>query len=206
MVFRAFGVAIAVAIGLAASSALAQQPPQSLRGQIIDVTDLTVVSRIGVKTAVKLTEQTGVFLVSEGTHDDIQAGKFVGVTSIERRGLNIALEVHIFAEALRGLGEGHNPWDLVPEKNMMTNANIADVVARGNRNELTLRYVVGEEKTPGEQTIYLPDTTPVAHFNPGARENIIRGEWAFIFGSVGEDGSYTAFAVAVGEDGYVPPL
>ena len=36
------------------------------------------------------------------------------------------LEVHIFAESMRGLGEGHYDWDLRPSSKM-TNANVASI-------------------------------------------------------------------------------
>jgi hypothetical protein len=39
----------------------------------------------------------------------------------------VALEVHIFAEDLRGVGEGHYPWDLIKDPNIVTNATVAGI-------------------------------------------------------------------------------
>lgn len=39
-----------------------------------------------------------------------------------------ALEVVVFPEAARGTGEGHRPWDLLPQSTM-TNATVADLAA-----------------------------------------------------------------------------
>jgi hypothetical protein len=64
------------------------------------------------------------------------------------------VEVHVFAESLRGLGEGHYPWDLEGAPNMMTNANIAKVEEVGADRVLKLDY------QDGEQTITIPRTPP----------------------------------------------
>jgi len=47
---------------------------------------------------------------------DIKPGSFVGVTAIRKGPENrmYALEVHVFPEDLRGMGEGHRDWDLEP--------------------------------------------------------------------------------------------
>ena len=43
-------------------------------------------------------------------------------------GTQKALEVVVFPEAARGTGEGHRPWDLLPQSTM-TNATVADLAA-----------------------------------------------------------------------------
>ena len=92
---------------------------------------------IGVQTAkgeavsIKLANDAGLFLVTKADMSAIQTGKFVGITSFEENGKRVAREVHVFDESLRGLAEGHYPWDLEAKPNMMTNANIQ---GRGGRN------------------------------------------------------------------------
>ena len=46
---------------------------------------------------------------------DIKPGDFVASTSVKGTdGKNHSVELRIFPEAMRGLGEGQYPWDLVP--------------------------------------------------------------------------------------------
>ena len=64
-------------------------------------------------------------------------------------GSQMALEVLIFPEAMRGAGEGHRPWDLMPESTM-TNATVADTVQKVEGHTLTLTY------KDGQKTIVVP--------------------------------------------------
>jgi hypothetical protein len=49
----------------------------------------------------------------------------------------MAVEVHVFAEPLRGIGEGNYPWDLMPNSTM-TNAAVTQQVkkAKGNTHKM----------------------------------------------------------------------
>jgi hypothetical protein len=59
-----------------------------------------------------------------GSIADLAAGSFVGCTAVRRADrLLHATECHVFPEALRGTGEGHNPMG--PPDTTMTNGNIA---------------------------------------------------------------------------------
>ena len=60
-----------------------------------------------------------------GQRDIEEANRINGITSVEQGGKRVAREVHAFADLLRGLAEGHYPWDLESEPNMTTNANSA---------------------------------------------------------------------------------
>jgi hypothetical protein len=46
---------------------------------------------------------------------------------------------------MRGTGEGHRPWDLVPNSTM-TNATVTQMVKGVQGNEITLKYKEGEKK------------------------------------------------------------
>ena len=85
----------------------ADAPPQHLRGTLESVEGQT----LSVKTAhgtdlINLADDLKVFLVSPADLSAIKDGKFVGVTSVEKAGKRVAVEVHVFDESLRGLGEG----------------------------------------------------------------------------------------------------
>jgi len=59
---------------------------------------------------------------------DIKQGMFVGSAGMmQPDGSQKAIEVHIFPESMRGTGEGHYDWDLLP-KSKMTNANVEQAV------------------------------------------------------------------------------
>jgi hypothetical protein len=50
---------------------------------------------------------------------DIKQNSFIGVTGMPQAdGSQKAVEIHIFPEAMRGTGEGHRPWDLMPNSTM----------------------------------------------------------------------------------------
>ena len=59
---------------------------------------------------------------------DIKQGSYVGVAGMPQAdGSQKALEVHIFPEAMRGVGDGHRGWDLQPSSTM-TNGNVEQTV------------------------------------------------------------------------------
>ena len=57
-----------------------------------------------------------------------------------------AVEVHVFAEPLRGIGEGHYAWDLMPIRTM-TNAAVAQQVKKQDENTLMLKYKDGKRQS-----------------------------------------------------------
>jgi hypothetical protein len=77
--------------------------------------------------------QTG---VAEGTERglpdlaDIKSGDFVATTSMKGTdGKNHSVELRIFPESMRGLGEGQYAWDLMPDS-LMINATVTGVARR----------------------------------------------------------------------------
>jgi hypothetical protein len=60
---------------------------------------------------------------------DIRAGDYVASTSARGTdGKLHAREIHIFPEAMRGVGEGQRPTDLAPDS-LMTNATVSGISA-----------------------------------------------------------------------------
>ena len=50
---------------------------------------------------------------------EIQENSFVGITAMPQQDGTIKpVEMHVFAEPLRGIGVGHSPWDLMPNSSM----------------------------------------------------------------------------------------
>ncbi|NJO36428.1 MAG: hypothetical protein HC871_00970 [Rhizobiales bacterium] len=155
-----------------------------------------------------LGEESEIYRVTPGAIDDIDQGQFIGITSIDVEGdRRVALEVHIFAEDLRGLGEGHYPWDLVREPNMMTNATIAEITEVEEGPLLSVTYAEGEgdEKSEGRQTIQVPSNIPIVHLAKSDAAILAPGKDVFLFLQDDEAGNTSALAVAVGE-GVRPPM
>ena len=200
------GTAALAAFAASALPAAAQQaqqtPPQHIRGTLKSVGDgkITVQTPRGRTEMVALPANAGVFLVTPANLDAIKPGRFVGITSVEQGGKRVAREVHVFEESLRGLGEGHYPWDLDTGPNMMTNANIAQVQNVGGDRELRLNY------KGGEQTIDLPPDVTIVAFNKTTPDQLVPGRQVFVLARKGTDGTLTANGVVVGADGVKPPM
>jgi hypothetical protein len=183
-----------------------------VRGTLVTVDDqlLTLMNDDEETFEVALTADTGVFAVTPAKWSDIRPGQFVGITSVESGAQRVALEVHIFAEDLRGTGEGHYPWDLIEQPNMMTNATVAEVeeVSPAERQlRLTYKGGEGENAAPGEQVITVPDFVEVVHLakseDPGL---FVPGRGVFALVRESEQGPPAAVAVAVGVGGAIPPM
>ena len=194
---------------LLGGAALAQEA-QHLRGTLAAVEDgvLTVVNEDEEEVQVALTEDTGIYLVTPAKFADIEAGQFVGVTSVEQNQERVALEVHVFAEDLRGTGEGHFPWDLVKEPNTMTNATIAEIEqASPVERVLRLTYKEGEGhgQGEGEQVIRVPDFADVVYLESAPdRSVLVPDRPVFIFAKEATP-LPVALAIAVGQ-GVTPPM
>ena len=64
----------------------------------------------------KLADNVRLLTVNKIAVTDVKQGVFVGITAMPQPdGTQKAVEIHIFPEALRGTGEGHRPWDLMPK-------------------------------------------------------------------------------------------
>src|ERR1700719_5257252 len=131
-----------------------------IRGTLTSVNDgtISVQTAKGETVSIKLANDAGLFRVMKADRSAIQSGKFVGITSFEVDGKRVAREVHVFDESLRGLAEGHYPWDLEAKPNMMTNANISKI------EEVGADRVVKVDYKGGEQTITIPTDATVVSF------------------------------------------
>ncbi len=201
---RVFGVA-SFALLLATSATFAQQsPPVRVRGTVeaVDGGVLTVKSRDGKTTyKVKLTDNAAVRGIVKAPLTDIKTNSYIGVTGMPQAdGSQKAVEIHIFPEPMRGVGEGHRPWDLVPNSTM-TNATVAQMVKGVQGDEITLKYKDGDKKI-----VVVPETVIVTYV-PGNKDELKPGAKIFIAGAnKKDDGTLEAASVSVGRDGLTPPM
>ena len=195
--------AIAILLISAISAvAVAQTPPARVRGTVekIDKLDLAVKANNGQTVNIKLAENYVVMGIEKAGIADIATGKFIGTTTLgERNGALVALEVHIFPEAMRGTGEGHYDWDLRPESKM-TNANVANIVSVADGRVLTVQYKGGEKK------VLIPESAAIVSYTPVERSELKAGASIFAVAQRQPDGSLTAARVNVGLKGQVPPM
>jgi hypothetical protein len=194
-----FGLAgVAVAAMLAASAALAQQTVR-IRGPIeaVDGSMLTVKGGEAGDVKVKLTDNVAVFGVVKASLADIKPGAFIGVGATPQAdGSQRAIQITIFAETLRGTGEGHRPWDR--PNTTMTNATVDTTVAGVDGQVITVKYKDGEKKI-----IVAPDAV-IRAYVAGSRDELKPGANISIVNAMKKpDGTFEAARVTVGRDGRV---
>ncbi len=185
---------------LVAPAAWGQQPPTTrIRGTIEKVDGSTLTVRAGEAGALKvtLTDNVQVFGIAKGTLADVKQGGFIGVGAMPQPdGSQKAIQVTVFAESLRGLGEGFRPWDR--PGSTMTNATVANTVASVDGQVVMVKYKDGEKKiiiTP-EAVIRLYVLSDKSELKVGAA----------VAGSAVKkpDGSLELARINVGRDDIVP--
>jgi hypothetical protein len=140
LVQRLLGM-IALGVAVAAPLAWAQETVR-VRGTIdrVDGDTYVVKARDGTELKLKLAPNAMVVSLIQASLADIKQGSYVGVAGMPLPdGSQKALEVHIFPEAMRGIGDGHRGWDLQPSSTM-TNGSVEQTSASSDGQMLTLKY------------------------------------------------------------------
>ena len=199
-------VSTATVVGalLVASLAAAQNADMvRVRGTIqgVDGQTLDVKGRDGAPIKVKLADDVKVLAVDRKSMADVKQGVFVGITAMPQPdGTQKAVEIHIFPEPMRGTGEGHYPWDLMPNSTM-TNANVESTVVSNDGQELVMKYKDGEKK------VVVPPNTAVVMFAPATVADIKAGQKFFVPNAKKmEDGTLETPVIIVGSNGVDPPM
>ena len=192
-------VVSALALLLGASLAIAQAPPTvRVRATIesVDGTTLTAKARDGAAMKIKLADNAPVNEVVKASLSDIKPNSFVAVTGMPQPdGSQKAVAVVIFPEAMRGVGEGHRPWDY-ESNSTMTNATVDNEVTGVNGQTLTVKYKDGEQK------IVVTPTTEITTFAKKSPADLKPGQKIFIPGAKKlPDGTLEAPNVAFGDYG-----
>ncbi|MDE2259051.1 MAG: hypothetical protein KGK17_01835 [Betaproteobacteria bacterium] len=189
--------------GLISVFAQAQPATIRVRGTItgFDGHGLQIKTREGRDLKMSITDNTKVYVLSPIKLSDIKQGNFVGITALQKGpgGSLQALEVHLFPEAMRGIGEGHYGWDLEPGSSM-TNANVDAIVNTNDGKTLELSYKGGNQK------ISVPQDVPIVTFIPADKSLLTVGAKVLITTQQADDGSLTALRISVGKDGMKPPM
>jgi len=185
-----------------AGTALAQDAaPFRIRGTIdaMQAQTLQVTSRTGQKMTVALAPNVTITAIVATKITDIQPNSYLGTAAMPQPdGTLKALEVQVFPESMRGVGEGDHPWDLQPHSTM-TNGTVGSVVGTEGRT-LTLRYQGGEKK------VVVPENVPIITYMPATQAMLTPGAHVIITAVQKPDGTVLATRVGVGKDGLVPPM
>jgi hypothetical protein len=201
-IFATILAAGASALLFAASTAAAQAPVR-VRGTVESVNGqtLSVEARPGGLMQVQLTDGARIVTLDRKSLADVKPGTFVGITAMPQPdGSQKAVEIHIFPEAMRGTGEGHYPWDLMPNSTM-TNGNIGSQVVSKDGETLVLKY------KDGEKMITVPANVEVVMFAPAGMADIKAGEKFFVpRGKRMADGAVEAAIIVIGSNGVDPPM
>jgi len=109
-----------------------------------------VKARDGSELKLTVTDNPLWVVIVPGKMSDIKPGMYVGSAgTMQEDGTQTAIEVHIFPESMRGTGDGHYDWDLLP-KSKMTNGNVEQAVTGVDGPMLSVKYKDGEKKTGGD--------------------------------------------------------
>ncbi len=189
-------------LAMATSVAWAQEAPVRVRGTIEKVEGDTYIvkARDGAELKLKLAPNATVVALVQATAADIKQGSYIGVAGMPQSdGSQKALEVHIFPESMRGVGDGHRGWDL-QASSTMTNGNVEASAASSDGQTVTLKYKDGEKK------IAIPAGIPIVLYVPGEVAELKPGAKIFVSAANKQaDGSLQAPRVNVGR-GVAPPM
>lgn len=192
-----------IAIGITLSGlAQAQAPQTRIRGEIekVDGSSLTIKTTDGASTKVALASGYSVGAVTKATTADIKKGGFIGVGARPQAdGTLMAVQVFIFPEAMRGTGEGHKPWGVLPDSTM-TNATVADTVSRVDGANVVLSYPGGEQKVA-----ITPDAN-IIMAAPAQATELVAGAQVAMTAARQPDGSLSASRVTIAKAGAQLPL
>lgn len=184
------------------AAAFAQQPAalrvsgtvESFDGHVLAVKS----DKLG-ELKIRLADDTTVFAVSKAALADIKVGAFIGVGATPQGdGSQRAIQVTVFAEVQRGVGEGFRPWEARPNSTM-TNGAVDETVAGVDGQVLRVKYKGGEQKitVPPDATILAYAVGDRSELKPGAKVAVLRVVKK-------SDGSLEANRVNVGRGGVAP--
>ena len=193
-------------IAVLAVPASAQAPSEGTRVRVAGTVDkldgdkLMVDTKGGQPITVVLAANAAVFGVEKRTIADIKPGDFLASGGVRGTDGKIhAVEVRIFPETLRGIGEGQRPWDVKPD-GVMTNATVGTVSQSPEGGVIHVKYKEGEsEFTVGPEV-------PILAYVAGDRSLLKPGAAIFTVAQKKPDGRLTTGRVTAEKNGVKPPM
>jgi hypothetical protein len=186
--------------------AMAQAPGSGTRVRVagtvatLDGDRLSVNTTGGPTQIVGLTPDTAIYGIEKRRLGDIKQGDFVASGGVRGTDGKIhAVEVRIFPEALRGIGEGQQPWNAKPE-GVMTNATVGTVSQTSDGGVVRVTYKGGES-----EYVVSPDV-PVLAYVPADRTLLKPGAAVVSITLKQADGGLLASRVYAEKNGVKPPM
>ena len=142
-----FATSIAIAQAPAPPASPSPAPTLRVSGTIDSVNGSTLMlkQKDGSEATVKVADNAQIFGAEPAKIGDIKTGDFIAVGAMPQPdGSQKAVQVTIFAESLRGVGEGFHPWDR--PNSTMTNATVDTTVAGVDGQVVTVKYKDGQQK------------------------------------------------------------
>ena len=169
------------------------------QGRCVSADAIELTLRNGSKASAKLPPNARIVWLTVAQPNEIKQGSYVGTAAVPQAdGTLKALEVQVFPESMRGVGEGSRDWDLGPGSSM-TNGTVGSLVAAKGRT-ITITYKGGEKR------VVVPDDVPIVTYEPADRTALTVGANVLINGTRAADGTVTATGASVGKNGLVPPM
>jgi hypothetical protein len=159
-----------------------------------------VKTRDGSEVKLVATEDKPLFVaIVPATMKDIKQAMYVGSAGMmQEDGTQKAIEVHIFPESMRGTGDGHYDWDLLP-KSKMTNGSVEQAVTGVDGPVLHVKYKDGEKK------LMVTPQTVVVTYEFGKREEVQPGTRIFVAAAKKQpDGTLLTPRITYGRNGEGP--
>jgi hypothetical protein len=186
---------------LASALPASAQDTVRVRGTVerIEGPVFVVKTRDGSDLRLTVTDNPLFVVIVPAKMSDIKPGMFVGSAGMmQEDGTQKAIEVHIFPESMRGTGEGHYDWDLLP-KSKMTNGNVEQAVTGVDGPVLSVKYKDGEKK------LVVTPQTVVVTYEMGKREEIQPGSRIFVAAAKKQaDGTLQTPRITYGRNGEGP--
>jgi hypothetical protein len=175
--------------------------PVRVRGTVESVAaDLLVVrDRRGERVTVALAPGLTMTEMYPLPRDAVKAGSFVGVGAMPQAdGSQKAIAILVFPEAMRGTGEGHRPFDFLPQSTMTNATVIGEAVPSADGQHLQLTY------PGGQKAIVVPPEAPIVSLRPATRDLLVPGAGVSVTVQVVGD-QPTATRITAGKNGFNPP-
>jgi hypothetical protein len=179
----------------------AAQDTVRVRGTVerIDGPAFVVKARDGSELKLTVSDNPLFVVIVPGKMSDIKPGMYVGSAGMmQEDGMQKAIEVHIFPESMRGTGDGHYDWDLLP-KSKMTNGSVEQAVTGVDGPVLSVKYKDGEKK------LVVTPQTVVVTYEMGKREEVQPGTKIFVAAAKKQaDGTLLTPRITYGRNGEGP--
>jgi hypothetical protein len=180
------------------TTASAQPQGQPVIGQIQGVDgNLLVIKTQQGEQKVTLANNVAVWGLEKATIADVTKNAFIGVGATPQAdGSQKAIRVIIFAEPMRGTGEGHRPW--TRPNTTMTNATVDTTVSSVDGQNIMVKYKDGEKK------IIIGSDAVIRKYVAGDKSELKPGAHVGINATKQPDDSLQTARVNVGRGDVIP--